>query len=158
MEFIQTRPTARTGDEDANDISADSQIVVNVGGMLRAVTRHHPINWKFHWRGIYRVICPTLWTREEKIWNRSDNAQHPYPEVLTVTKMTTMTNTPPVLGWTRFRSFPEKLTTKRQQKDHHKKLFIPLHTFEVLDFPVRMRRVECLCNEVHQGGVRFMRR
>ncbi len=34
--------------------------------------------------------------------------------------------------------------TKKQRKDHHRKLFIPLHTFEVLDFPVRVRRIEPL--------------
>jgi hypothetical protein len=43
------------------------------------------------------------------------------------------------LGSAKFRSFPEKLMTKKQRTDHDKKLFIPLHTFEVLDFPVRVR-------------------
>jgi len=41
--------------------------------------------------------------------------------------------------------------TKSQRKDHHEKLFIPLHTFEVLDFPVRVRRMESLGNEGHRA-------
>ena len=66
------------------------------------------------------------------------------PKVLTAMKMTTTIDAPPVLRSPTFRSFPEKLMTKKQRKDHHKKLFIPLHTFEVLDFPVRVRRIEPL--------------
>jgi hypothetical protein len=61
-------------------------------------------------------------------------------------KMTTTKDAPPILGSPRFRSFLEKLMATRQRKDHHKKLFIPLHTFEVLDFPVRVRLVESLGN------------
>jgi hypothetical protein len=44
---------------DANDISAIRQIVAHVGGMVLAVLWHCSINWKFHWRGIYRAIRPT---------------------------------------------------------------------------------------------------
>jgi hypothetical protein len=32
------------------------QIAVHVGGMTRALLRHYPINWTFHWRGICRAI------------------------------------------------------------------------------------------------------
>jgi hypothetical protein len=32
------------------------QIVAHVGGMTRALVRHYPINWSFHWRGICRAF------------------------------------------------------------------------------------------------------
>jgi hypothetical protein len=32
------------------------QIAAHVGGMTRALVRHHPVNWTFHWRGICRAI------------------------------------------------------------------------------------------------------
>jgi hypothetical protein len=32
------------------------QIAVHLGGMARAVVRHYPVNWAFHWRGIYRAV------------------------------------------------------------------------------------------------------
>jgi hypothetical protein len=79
------------------------------------------------------------------------------PKVLTAMKMTTTIDAPPFLDSPKFRSFPEKLTTKKQRKDHPNKLFIPLHTFEVLDFPVRVRRVESLGNEMRRDGVRLIR-
>ena len=60
MEFTQTRLAAWHGAENEHDISAAQQIVAHVGGMVRAVIRHRPINWTFHWRGICRAICPTL--------------------------------------------------------------------------------------------------
>ena len=41
-------------------LSATQQIVAHVGGMVRAVIRHRPINWTFHWRGICRAVRPTL--------------------------------------------------------------------------------------------------
>ena len=47
--------------------------------------------------------------------------------------------------------------TKKQPKDHDRKLFIPLHTFEVIDFPVRMRRDESLGKGVYLRGGRLIR-
>jgi len=79
------------------------------------------------------------------------------PKTLTAMKTTTTIDVPPILGSPQFRSFPEKLMTKKQRKDRHKKLFIPLHTFEVVDFPVRVRPVESLGDAVHGGGVRVIR-
>jgi hypothetical protein len=128
--------------------------------MLRAVMRHHPINWKFHRQGIYRAISPTRWTRpkrEGKIWHKS-NALNAYaPQGDHLMKMTITIDTPPILGSPKFRNFPKKLTTQKQRKDHHKKLFIPLLTFEALDFPVPVRRIEFPGDEVHRGGVRLIR-
>jgi len=70
-------------------------------------------------------------------------------------KMTTMMDAPSFLNSRKFRSFPDK--SKKPRKDHHKKLFIPVHTFEVLAFPVRVRPVESLGDAVHGGGVRIIR-
>jgi hypothetical protein len=70
-------------------------------------------------------------------------------------KMTTTIDAPPALGSPKLRSFPEKL--KKERQDHHKKLFISLHTFEVLNFPVRVRRVESPGVEAHRGSVRLIR-
>jgi hypothetical protein len=36
------------------------QIAAHVGGMTRALARHHPIHWAFHWRGICRAISSEL--------------------------------------------------------------------------------------------------
>jgi hypothetical protein len=37
------------------------QIAAHVGGMTRALVRHYPINWSFHWRGICRAfLCEGL--------------------------------------------------------------------------------------------------
>ena len=71
-------------------------------------------------------------------------------------KMTTTIDAPPFLNSRKFQTFPEKFTTKKQRKDHHRKLFIPLRTFEVVDFPVRVRRVESLGNEARGNGVRLI--
>jgi hypothetical protein len=73
-------------------------------------------------------------------------------------KMTTTMDAPPIWDSREFRSFPQKLITKKQCKDHHKKLFIPLHTFEVHVFPVLVRRIESQGNEAHRAGVRLFRR
>jgi hypothetical protein len=43
-----------------------------VGGMTRALVRHHPINWTFHWRGICRAI-----TSESLPAQRCVRARHP---------------------------------------------------------------------------------
>jgi len=32
------------------------QIAAHIGGMLRAIIRHYPVNWRFHWNGICRAI------------------------------------------------------------------------------------------------------
>lgn len=72
-------------------------------------------------------------------------------------KTTTTIDPPFILDPLKCQSFPERLTTKKQRKDHHEKLFIPLHTFEVLDFPMRVRRIESHGNEVRQSGVRLIR-
>jgi hypothetical protein len=37
-------------------LSCFQQIAVHLGGMTRAVARHYPINWSFHWSGICRAI------------------------------------------------------------------------------------------------------
>jgi len=34
------------------------QIAAHVGGMTRAVVRHYPVNWTFHWHGICRAVSP----------------------------------------------------------------------------------------------------
>jgi hypothetical protein len=144
---------------DANDISTIRQIAAHVGGMLCAVMRHYPINWKFHCRGICRAICLTLWPRPKA---REKSGASPITlntHTLQGThymKTTTTIDLPPILRSPKFRSSPDKLTTRKQRKGHHKKLFIPLHTFEVLDFPVRVRHIESLGNEVHLGGVRLI--
>ena len=57
--------------------------------------------------------------------------------------MTITINTPPIMGLAKFRMLPKKLMTKARPEHHQKRLFIPVHTFEALDFPVRVRRVHC---------------
>jgi hypothetical protein len=37
-------------------LSAAQRIVLHIGGMMRAVLRHHPIHWTFHWNGIRRAF------------------------------------------------------------------------------------------------------
>ena len=43
---------------DAERINSFEQIAAHVGGMTRALVRHYPINWSFHWRGICRALSP----------------------------------------------------------------------------------------------------
>ena len=59
-------------------------------------------------------------------------------------KMTATIDAPPGWGSPTFRTFPKKLMIKKQGRDRHQKLLIPLQTFEVLAFPVRVRRIEPL--------------
>jgi hypothetical protein len=40
------------------DVKPGPDGVAHVGGMVRAVIRHRPINWTFHWQGICRAIRP----------------------------------------------------------------------------------------------------
>jgi len=72
-------------------------------------------------------------------------------------KMTSTMNTPPILGPSKFRMLPKELMTKARPEHHQKRLFIPVHAFEVLDFPVRVRPVESLVNGVCRGSVRLIR-
>jgi hypothetical protein len=65
--------------------------------------------------------------------------------------MTNTINTPPILGPIKFRMLPKKLTTKARPEHHQKRLFVPVYAFEVLDFPVRVPRIESLGNEMHRG-------
>jgi hypothetical protein len=46
--------------KEVHEVSATQQVVAHVGGMMRAVIRHRPINWMFHWRGICRAIRHAL--------------------------------------------------------------------------------------------------
>jgi len=34
------------------------QVIAHLGGMLKALVRHYPDNWAFHWRGICRAVLP----------------------------------------------------------------------------------------------------
>jgi hypothetical protein len=72
-------------------------------------------------------------------------------------KITRTMNTPPILGSTKFRMLPKKLMTKARPKHHQKRLFIPVHAFEVLYFPVPVRSVESLGNGVCRSNVRLIR-
>jgi hypothetical protein len=72
-------------------------------------------------------------------------------------KMTNTINAPPILRPIKFRMLPKKLMTKARREHHQKRLFIPVHAFEVLAFPVRVRRVESLGNGVCRSGARLNR-
>lgn len=37
-------------------INCSQQIVAHLGGMIRALMRGCPVNWRSHWRGICRAI------------------------------------------------------------------------------------------------------
>lgn len=63
--------------------------------------------------------------------------------------MTSTMNTPPILGPSRFRMVPKKLMSKARPERHQKRLLIPVHAFEVLDFPVQVRRVH-IVNAVYE--------
>ena len=71
--------------------------------------------------------------------------------------MTTTINTPRILGSTNFRMLPKKLMTKTRPEPHQRRLFIPVHAFEALDFPVRVRPVESLANGVCRSSARLIR-
>jgi hypothetical protein len=45
---------------DPERFNCFQQIAAHVGGMTRALARHHPIHWTFHWRGICRAIASEL--------------------------------------------------------------------------------------------------
>jgi hypothetical protein len=50
-------PTADAGDFY---LSATQQIVLHIGGLMRAVIRRRSINWTFHWNGICRALSCSL--------------------------------------------------------------------------------------------------
>jgi hypothetical protein len=72
-------------------------------------------------------------------------------------KMTSTMNTPPMLGPIKFRLLPKKLMTKTRPEHHQKRLFVPVHAFEVLDFPVLVRPVEARGNGVWDSSARLIR-
>jgi hypothetical protein len=60
-------------------------------------------------------------------------------------EMTRTMNTRPILGRSKFRMLPKKFMIQARPEHHLKRLSIPIHAFEPLDFPVRVRRVRFGC-------------
>jgi len=60
--------SAAVGSHDYQ-MTAIQQMVAHVGGMVRALIRHRPINWTFHWSGIRRAIFYTKWNHRWR-WPR----------------------------------------------------------------------------------------
>ena len=67
-----------------------------------------------------------------------------------------MIDTPPIWDSPKLGTFPERLMTKTRLESHRERLFIPVHTFEVLDFPVQVRLREYLGNEVASPERRYI--
>jgi hypothetical protein len=65
-------------------------------------------------------------------------------------KMADTMNAPPILGPTRLRMVPKKFMTEARPEHHEKRLFIHVHAFEILEFPVRVRHA--MVNEVYEAG------
>jgi len=65
-------------------------------------------------------------------------------------------STPLFFGPTKLRMVPERLMTKAREEHHQNRLLIAIHTFELLNFPVRVRSIESLGIGMHRGGVRLI--
>jgi len=72
-------------------------------------------------------------------------------------KESKITDTDRTLGWRNYRIVGRRLMTPTRSKHSRKRLFITLSEFEILDFPVRVRLVESLGNELCRSTVRVIR-